>query len=499
MYFQTDGQKIQNRGTTRYNSKSTTESSNSSTSETRLPHDRSSHSEAVPNLEKPETNLTREGSFRSRSKLKQAADSSVTTSRTSSKHLNTSADNSRNRQKSHAAQALKEEITRDTRDNNKENRPEPQTLKRLAASRRTSSDASLVWVDSEKLDQEVFTKSPDPLRSRTGRKLYANHERESKSEIIPTGKSPENENVKKAEGPSSESEKEKARSYSSTENVTSKASNVSRRIDTKSINSSSNHKNESKDVLLSGSESVRVDVPLTVGNNEDANLLTSATVSSVNVSPRQASRPVKEKVESNDIARSSTKKSRQSDRSKSRNRSKTRDSNLETANSGTSRRGSSKFSGTATAETNERSSRSNAKNNSRGRSAHKSRDAIATEARSGKQRNADSDSEANANRRTETRRNDRRTSEGKRRSKDNRAKAVEAKVDEQDIRAQSRNRSRAAVSNLGNLQFNETLINIINKLTNCLKATLFSFIKVASINLIIRGHLITRSLKKYSD
>lgn len=321
-------------------------------------------------------------------------------------------------------------------------------------------------MDSTKLDHEVFTKSPDPLRSRTGRKIYANHEREPKIEVIPTRKSTENENVKKTESPSSEPEKEKARSEDSrTENVTSKA-NVSKRIDTKSMNSSSNHKNESKDVLLSGSESVRVDVPLTVGNDEDVNLLTSATVSPVNVSPQQASRPIKEKVESNDIARSSAKKSRQSDRSKSRNRSKTRDSNLETANAGTSRRGSSKFSGTATAETNERSSRhrSNAKNvNSRSRSAHKSRDAIATEARSsGRQRNADTDSEANANRRTETRRNDRRTSEGKRRSKDDRSKAVEAKVDEQDIRTQSRSRSRAVTSNLGNLQFPETLINIIN-------------------------------------
>lgn len=378
--------------------------------------------------------------------------------------MNSSADNSRNRQKSHAAQAFKEEITRDKHDDNKENTPESQTpgRKRLAVSRRTS-DASPVWVDNTKLDHEVFTKSSDHLRSRTGRKIHMNQGKETKGQVVPSRKSPD-ENVKKTESPSNEPEKKEARAeHSRAENVTSKA-NASRRIDAKSANSSSDRKDEAKDVLLSGSESIRVDVPLTVGNDEDTNLLTSATVSSVNVSPRQASRPVKERVENNDIARSNVKKSRQSDRSKPRNRSKTRDPNLGTTNSGGgSRRGSSKFGGNATAETHGRSSnsrhRSNAKNvNSRGRSAHKSRDAIAAEARSSdRERNADTDFETNANKRTDTRRNDRRKSEGKRRSKDGRSKAAETKVDEQstlveqDIRTQSRSRSRASISNLGNL------------------------------------------------
>lgn len=368
--------------------------------------------------------------------------------------MNTSADNSRNRQKSHAAPTLKEEITRDKHDDNKKNTPESQTPKRLVASRRTS-DASPIWVDNAKLNHEVFAKSSDHLRSRTGRKINLNQGRETKGQVVPSRRSPD-ENVKKTENSSNEPEKKEAQSENSrAENVTSKA-NASRRIDAKSANS--DRKDEAKDVLLSGSESVRVDVPVTVGNDENSNLLTSATVSSVNVSPRQASRPIKEKVESNDIARSSAKKSRQSDRSKPRNRSKTRDPNFETTNSGGgTRRGSSKFGGNATAETHGRSSnsrhRSNAKNvNSRSRSAHKSRDAIAAEARSSdKQRNADTDSETNANKRTDTRRNDRRTSEGKRRSKDGRSKAAEAKVDEQDIRVQSRSRSRASISNLGNL------------------------------------------------
>jgi len=370
--------------------------------------------------------------------------------------LNTSADNSQNRQKSHVTQSLKDETRRNTHDNNKKNTPESQTLKQLAASRRTSLEASPVWVDNAKLDHEVFTKS-DHLRSRTGRKIYTNHGRESKDEVISSRTSPEKDNVDKIVSSSNEPKKEEVRvEHSRAENVISKA-NVSKKIDMKSANSSSNRKDEAKDVLLSGSESIRVDVPLTVGNAEDVDLLKSSTASSVNVSLRQTSRPIKEKVENNDIARSNAKKSRQSDRSKSRSRSKTRDPNHETANSGsTSRRGSSRFDVTAIAETNERPSssrhRSNAKNvNSRGRSAHKSRDVTAAEARSsGRQRSADIDPETNKNKRTETRRNDRRTSEGKRRSKDGRSKAVEAKVDEQDIRTQSRSRSRAATNNLGN-------------------------------------------------
>lgn len=404
--------------------------------------------------------FAREGSIRSRSKLKQMADGSVTTSRTNSKHSNVNVDNSRNRQKSHVIQVLQEEIMKDTHDNNKENRPESQTLKQPAASRRTFSDASPIWVDNAKSDHKA-TKTPDSLRSRTGRKIYANQGRELKSEVIPTRKFPENENVEKVESPSDESKKEETQSeYSRTENVTLKA-NVSRKIDMKSINNSSNYKDEEgKDGLLSGSESIRVNVPLTVGNNENANLLTSATVSSVNVSPRQTL--IKEKVENNDIVKSTATKNRQSDRSKSRNRSKTRDPNHETVNVGTSRRGSSKFG--VTAETIESSThsrhKSNAKNvNSKSRSAYKSRDAFAAEARSsGRQRNADSDSEMNANRRTETRYNDRRMSEGKRRSKEGRSKAEEVKIDEQDTQAQSRSRSRAIISDFGNLQFNpETL------------------------------------------
>ena len=391
--------------------------------------------------------------------------------------MNTSVDNSRNRQKSHATQTLKEEITRDDIRGNKENAPESRTPKRLTASRRTSSDESLIWVDNIKLDHEVFTKS-NHLRSRTGRKISVNHGRESKGEIIPTRKSPENENVEKAKSPR-ESEKEEAQlEHLKIENVAPKV-NISKKIDTKSTNNSGSHKNQTKDVLLSGSESVRVNVPLTDGNDE-VNLLTS------NVSPRQASRSDREKVESNDIARSNTKKNRQSNRSKSRNRSKTRDPNLETANSGsTSRRDSSRSSST---EMNRQSSnsrhRSSSKNlNSRGRFTHQSRDTVTAEAKNlDRQRNIDIDSETNANRR----RNDRRTSEGKRRSKDNRSK-TEVKVDEQDIRVQSRSRSRAAMSNLGNLQFNlETLINIalinialtifLKEAINRLKKILSSFI-----------------------
>jgi hypothetical protein len=293
---------------------------------------------------------------------------SVATSQKNARHLNHSIDNLRNRSRSHIAQAPKEELIKSRQDDNKENVPKRQTV-----SRRVSSDASLIWVDNAKLDHEV-TKSPDHLRSRTGRKIYANNNgRELKSQVNPS-ENFLNKNIQETKSPRNGLEAGEAQSRSghskTIENIASGV-NTSKKIDAKSANNSS--KIKERDVFLSGSESVKVNIPLTLGNNKDAdsNLVTSATTSFSSVSSRQISRPIKE--ESNDIAKSSAKKTRQSDRSKPRSRFTTDDSN-QTANSET-RRASSKFDGTATAkdETNGRSPnskhRSNAKN-ARDRSLH---------------------------------------------------------------------------------------------------------------------------------
>ncbi|KMQ86589.1 putative threonine-rich gpi-anchored glyco isoform x10 [Lasius niger] len=345
-------------------------------------------------------------------------------------------------------------------DDNKENVPESQMPKQQTISRRTSLDASSIWVDNAKLDHEVFTKSPDHSRSRTGRKIYTSYNgKELRSQTIPSRKSA-NENMEKDKSPISELEKEKARlEYPRVDNITSIA-NLSRMIDTKNVNDSSNRKEggiRERDVLLLGSESVlRVDIPLTIGNNENANISTSTTISSVNVSPRQTSRLIKKKVESNDIVELNTKKSKQSDRSRSRGISSA--NNPERAKSGSipPRRSSSKFGDTANTGTNGRASnakrRSNAKNvNSRNRSAHKSRDPNTTEAGGNdRNKNVDTNSETSASGQTNTRRNlsnNRRTSEGKRRSKDDRKlKITEAKIDKQNVGTQSGSWSRTVNS-----------------------------------------------------
>lgn len=335
-------------------------------------------------------------------------------------------DTLRNRSRSHVT-PVKEEVTKNRQSDNQENVPETQTPRRQTASRRISSDVSPVWVDDARLEQEVFTKSPGHSRSRTGRKIY--NEKETRRAVSSTT----TENVDKIEiRPSGGSESEQTQPKNSrlTENV------GSLNASTKDVIANvTQDKIKDRDVLLSGSESVRVDVPLAVRNDEDANFLAATS------SPRQTARPIKEK-NSNDIARS--KKTRQSDRSKSRGRSPN-ESNAETANSGNSRRGSSKFGGTA--ETNERSSNSRHRSKSASsRSRSKSRDTNTTE---GRGRGRTGDSEING--RTETRRGsstDRRAgSEGKRRTKDGRSKVAETKV-EQDARAQPRSRSRSA-SNLG--------------------------------------------------
>lgn len=344
---------------------------------------------------------------------------------------------------------------------NKENTPESQRFKQQTASRRISLDASSVWIDSAKLDHEVFTKSPDYSRSRTGRKIYTNYNgKELRSQIIPSRKSA-NENIEKEKNPIGKlEEKEVQLENPRVKNIASIA-NISKVVNTKNVNDSNKRKEEDikeRDVLPLNSESVlRVNIPLTIENDENANLLTSATISSVKMSPRQASKLIKEKVESNDIAGLNTKKSKQSDRSKSRRIFNA--NNLETVNSeNISRRSSSRSAKIANMGTNERSSnarrRSNAKNvNSRNRSAHKTRDTNTTEARNNdRNKNVDINFEINANKQTKTQRNlsnNERTSEGKRRSRNNRKlKVTETTIDKQNARAQSGNWSRT-VSNLG--------------------------------------------------
>ncbi|XP_072762071.1 uncharacterized protein [Anoplolepis gracilipes] len=439
-----DGQKVQNRGTARYHhSRLTSQSSDFTALTTKLPRNKSSSAETASNFEKYETHFRRENSSRSRSRT---SDDSVVTSRTNARYLNSSVDNSRNRSKLHTLQVVKEELTKSRHDNNKENIPESQTPKQQA-SRRTSSDASSIWIDSAKLDHEVFTKSPDYSRSRTGRKIYTSNGKGLRSQII-LSRELANENMEKDKNPIGKLEKEKTQlTRPRIENITS--TNISRVIDMKNA-TSSGHKEESikeRDVLPLNSENVlKIDIPLTVENGKDVNLLTSTTISSVNVSSRQASRLIK-KVESNDIVGSNTKKSKQSDRSKSRDISNANNSEIMNSESIARRNSSRMAEDTGNKETNERSSRrrANIKNvNSRSRSAYKSKDTTETRG-NGRNKNVDVNSETNANRQIKTRRNlsnNERMSEGKRRSKnDRKLKVTEAKIDKQNAQAQ-RNSSR---------------------------------------------------------
>ncbi|KAL6421599.1 hypothetical protein ACFW04_014220 [Cataglyphis niger] len=456
-----DGQKIQNRGTARYHFKLTSESTDFTALTTKSPRNKSSRAETASNSKKHETHFMKENSFRSRSKLSRMADGSAVTTRINARYLNSNVDNSQNRSKLDTSQVFKKEIMNSRHGDNKENTPESQRLKQQTASPRISLSASSVWIDSAKLDHEVFTKSPDYSRSRTGRKIYTNYNgKELKSQIIPSRKLT-NENIEKKKNPIGKLEEKEELKNPRVENIASIA-NISKVINTKNMNDSNKRKEESikeRDVLPLDFESVlRVNIPLTIKNDENANLLTSATISSVKMSLRQASRLIKEKVESNDIVASNTKKNKQSDRSKSRRTSNA--NNLETVNSESiSRRSSPRSAEIVNMAINGRSSsarrRSNAKNvNSRNRSAHKSRNTNTTETRNNdRNKNVDTNFETNLNKQTKTQRklsNNERTSEEKRRSRNNRKlKVTEIKInqDKQNARAQSGNWSRT-VSNL---------------------------------------------------
>lgn len=402
---------------------------------------------------------------------KTTGDPADATPRTNARHSNSDLGNPRNRPQSHTSQFPKGEVAKGRRDGNEENAYQLQMPKRQTASRRMSSETPApVLENNGKLDLEVFTKSPNRSRSRTGRKIYTNYnEKELSSQAARSRRLPV-KNAEDTKSPSDGSENRDAKSQSehsrkfteTTESIASKE-NVhlaSRRMDITNPNNSNDRNNsdtkiKEQDLPLSGSESVRVNIPLTEVRgdaNAVSNTLTSTTILSANMSPRQVVRPIKEKVDSNDIARSSAKKSRQSDRSKSRGRSKSVKNHdfEETSPGNTSRkRGSSTA---AIAETSGRSSNTRGRSkpkssNSRGRSAPKSRD-TATDARSSgsRGRNADTDLGTSANAQTEARRsspNDRRISETKRRSGDSRStKFTETRMEERDVRAQSRARSR---------------------------------------------------------
>lgn len=421
---------------------------------TRSPRGKSSRTKTTPNLEKNEAHIARESPLRSRSKLSRTTDSSAVTLRTNTRKSNV--DNSRNHLKLHT---LQEEITKNRHDDNKENMPESQISKQQTASRRISSDMSSVWIDSAKLDHEVLTKS-DYSRSRTGRKIYTNYNgKELKSQIIPFRKSAK-ENIGKDKSSINELEKKETQLEYPTVKKNASITNVSRVIDMKNANNSNNRKAESikeRDVLPLNSENVlRANIPPAIENSRDVNLLTSATISSINSSPRQTLRLIKEKVESNNIAESNAKKRKQFDRSKSRGISNAH--NPEIVNSeNIPRRNSSRFADTVNKKTNRRSSsarnKSNAKNvNSGSQSAYKLRNINTTEIRgNGSNKNVDINSEVNINGQTKTRNlsNKEHTSEEKRKSKhDHKLKVTELKMDKQNVRTQPGSWSRT-VSNSG--------------------------------------------------
>ncbi|XP_014479773.1 PREDICTED: uncharacterized protein DDB_G0287625-like [Dinoponera quadriceps] len=476
---QTDEQKVQGRGSTRFYSQSTTELDNfpaSATEASRPSRDKSTRSESTSELKRHESHVARESSAGSRSKpnlSKTTGGLGDATSQANARHSDVG--NPRNRANS---QFPKAEVAKARRDSNEGNVFELQTPRRTqAAPRRVSLEAPLsVLQNSGKLDLEVFTKSPSRSRSRTGRKIYPNfNEKELNSQAARPRKLPV---VKDVESSDSRPERKEAKLhteylkkfadtaenilpranvYSSSSRTDTTLANNNNNNSTDNNNNNNNEKIKERDLPLSGSESVRVDIPLTEVRVDASNPSASASVF-----PRQVARSPKEKAsDGNDIARSSSKKSnRQSDRSKSRGRSKSaknRDGEATSSTNASRKRGSSALGGAAAfAETNARGNsntrgRPNAKNvQSRSRSSQKSRD-TASEARS-RSRYLDVDLGTSANVHTETRRsssnNDRRGPEAKRRSGDSRTtKFVDTRTtEEQDVRAQSRARSRVTSS-----------------------------------------------------
>lgn len=510
-----DGRKVQSRGSARFHlPHSTTESSDghlvSASSSSSSVGDKSSRfsEAATDSREREETRLAesspirRDGPIGSRSRPPKPPSSSNTT------HVDAAVDVAsrirarpssnpsidRPRSKSPAI----EPTTRATQQDEDRKRERPaefaQAPKRPTSPRRAPSPSAPAVSENgeKKSDFEVSatTRSPDRVsRSRTGRKIYANRgENEARGQVTPSGRPPVEKNVERGVVAGSslppgtrESMKEGAGSRSGrsssgavvTENASASASS---RMDL----GDANNPDDGRDVAL-GSESVRVDVPLAIARHE-GNVVPGPTTTALSdavsssVSPRQVARVARERTASNEIARSSAKKSGGGRRSSSDHRGPkssrvgrtNHDPNVEAVAASSRRRASSGKSSSGSGGGVVAANGGRAPNGGRGRSraAHKSsRNNATTE---GRDRNADVAGAV----RTETRRgtankNERRASEAKRgRSptgdgrKSKAAETKRAQQEEQDARAQSRSRSRAA-SNSSSGKLDPVLLNDI--------------------------------------
>ncbi|XP_076236763.1 uncharacterized protein LOC143180714 isoform X2 [Calliopsis andreniformis] len=310
------------------------------------------------------------------------------------------------------------------------------------ASRRSSnrkSDNPGVTKRLDDIGPSFFTATTEFSRSRTGRKVQTSYTTSELKTQLPTSRKFNNKKFEGIETTTAAFKRTESRGRSTTERsdrgrsgrskVTNRENNtISRRID-------------GPDPLLSESESIRVDVPLTVEATES--LIVNTTTESIVRSQRQ-SIDTNRRSDTKDSSKANTRPG--SERFKIRGRANDTES-ASPAFRNSSRRGSSKFNDYATTEASEANSRRNTVSRDRSRiseSNKSSTNEVRPRSRGRNLENSGKSSSIVASERDVKRKlpGDRNTSERRSRVLDLGARPAENRGQDQDTRGRSRSRSR---------------------------------------------------------
>lgn len=304
--------------------------------------------------------------------------------------------------------------------------------------RRTSNGRANNSTVTEKLDNKgpsVFLATTESSRSRTGRKIQTTYSMKDLKTQIPTSRRYNGKKFRDVETTTASFRRE-SRGRSTTEKI-----ERSTRSGRSKVNNAENNSIARKgpDPLLSESESVRVDIPLTVG--ETGNPASDVTTGFDVASQRRSD------------AKESSRSSRTGfERSKSRGRSN--DSEASGSSRSASPRGSSKFSDSTTTETNEQivSSRRNTVSRDRSRGSEIKKNSVNESRSRSRGRNVENNvkpisggaSERNVKRKVAGEKN---SSDRRPRISDVTPRAIDSRrQDTQDMRGRSRSKSRSDVT-----------------------------------------------------
>ncbi|XP_068970720.1 mucin-2-like isoform X5 [Bombus flavifrons] len=448
---QIDDHKATNRGTLRFNSKSLEEAttvSPSPLSRSKTKWDRSAQSETLSNFER----TIQASVINSEPKFDTSEHSTVRTIRTTERGSVSTATDVTSEWRRTSGKRFEEtkrvEPTINRRDGKryfsesnkgtklKNNEQKFETSKGI--SRRTSNGRANNSTVTERLDNKgpsVFLATTESSRSRTGRKIQTTYSMKDLKTQIPTSRRYNSKKFRDVETTTASFRRE-SRGRSTTEKI-----ERSTRSGRSKVNNAENNSiaRRGPDPLLSESESVRVDIPLTV--DETGNPASDVTTGFDVASQRRSD------------AKESSRSSRTGfERSKSRGRSN--DSEASGSSRSASPRGSSKFSDSTTTEANEQvvSSRRNTVSRDRSRGSEIKKNSVNESRSRSRGRNVENNMKPISGGASE--RNVKRKVAGERNSSDRRSRIPDVtpratdsrRQDTQDMRGRSRSKSRSDVT-----------------------------------------------------